>query len=90
MFPAFAQVLGGRMPVIKVRAMTSRWGVCNPRRGQITFALALYNEPAAAQEYVVVHEFCHFLVPNHSPAFWAQVERLLPDWKARRALLRAE
>ena len=89
-FPAFAQVLGGRMPVIKVRAMTSRWGVCNPQRGQITFALALYNEPAAAQEYVVVHEFCHFLVPNHSPAFWAQVERLLPDWKARRALLRAE
>lgn len=89
-FPAFAGALGGRMPLIKVRAMTSRWGVCNPARGQITFALALYNEPAAAQEYVVVHEFCHFLVPNHSPAFWAQVERRMPDWKARRALLRQE
>ena len=89
-FPAFAGVLGGQMPAIKVRAMTSRWGVCNPARRQITFALALCNEPAEAQEYVVVHEFCHFLVPNHSPAFWAQVERLMPDWKARRALLREE
>lgn len=89
-FPAFAKELGDRMPVIKVRAMTSRWGVCAPAKGQITFALALWNEPAEAQEYVVVHEFCHFLVPNHSPAFWAQVEQRMPDWKARRALLREE
>lgn len=89
-FPSFAEALGGQMPVIKVRAMTSRWGVCVPAKGQITFALALWNKPAAAQEYVVVHEFCHFLVPNHSPAFWAQVEQRMPDWKARRALLREE
>ena len=76
------------MPVIRVRAMTSRWGVCAPAKGQITFALALFDMPPAAQEYVVVHEFCHFLVPDHSPAFWAEVARRLPDWKARRALLR--
>ena len=87
-FPSFAEALGGRMPVIKVRAMTSRWGVCAPAKGQITFALALFDMPPAAQEYVVVHEFCHFLVPDHSPAFWAEVARRLPDWKARRALLR--
>lgn len=86
-YPAFAQVLGGRMPVIKVRDMTSRWGVCVPAKRQITFALRLYDMPPAAQIYVVVHEYCHFLVPNHSPAFWAEVEKLLPDWKARRALL---
>ena len=42
----------------------------------------------AAQIYVVVHEYCHFLQPNHSPAFWAEVEKLLPDWKERRALLK--
>jgi len=87
-YPAFARVLGGQRPVIKVRSMTSRWGVCVPSKRQITFALQLYNMPAAAQIYVVVHEYCHFLVPNHSPAFWAEVEKLLPDWKARRALLK--
>lgn len=87
-YPAFAHVLGGQRPVIKVRSMTSRWGVCAPAKRQITFALQLYNMPPAAQIYVVVHEYCHFLVPNHSPAFWAEVEKLLPDWKARRELLK--
>ena len=87
-YPAFAGVLGGQKPVIKVRDMTSRWGVCHIQKKQITFALRLVQMPPAAQIYVVVHEYCHFLVPNHSPAFWAEVARLLPDWKARRALLR--
>ena len=73
-YPAFAGVLGGQKPTIKVRDMT--------------FALQLYNMPPAAQIYVVVHEYCHFLQPNHSPAFWAEVEKLLPDWKERRALLK--
>ena len=87
-YPAFAGVLGGRKPTIKVRSMTSRWGVCHMAKRQITFALQLYNMPPAAQIYVVVHEYCHFLQPNHSPAFWAEVAKLLPDWKARRELLK--
>ena len=87
-YPAFAQVLGGQKPTIKVRSMTSRWGVCAMSKRQITFALQLYNMPPAAQIYVVVHEYCHFLQPNHSPAFWAEVAKLLPDWKARRELLK--
>ena len=87
-YPAFAGVLGGQKPVIKVRSMTSRWGVCCMAKRQITFALQLYNMPPAAQIYVVVHEYCHFLQPNHSPAFWAEVAKLLPDWKARRELLK--
>ena len=87
-YPAFAGVLGGQKPVLKVRSMTSCWGVCCPAKRQITFALQLYNQPPAAQIYVVVHEYCHFLQLNHSPAFWAEVEKLLPDWKARRELLK--
>ena len=86
--PAFADVLGTRLPVIKVRDMRTRWGVCCPAKRQITFALRLYDMPPAAQVYVVVHEFCHFRVADHSPAFWREVERTLPDWKARRRLLR--
>ena len=44
-YPAFAGVLGGQKPTIKVRDMTSRWGVCYMKRRQITFALQLYNMP---------------------------------------------
>lgn len=87
-YPAFAGVLGGQKPTIKVRSMTSRWGVCHMAKRQITFALQLYNMPEAAQIYVVVHEYCHFLQPDHSPAFWAEVAKLMPDWKARRDLLK--
>ena len=87
-YPAFAGVLGGQKPILKVRSMTSCWGVCCPAKRQITLALQLYNQPPAAQIYVVVHEYCHFLQLNHSPAFWAEVEKLLPDWKARRELLK--
>ena len=87
-YPAFAAVLGGQKPTLKVRDMTSRWGVCAMSKRQITFALQLYNMPEAAQIYVVVHEYCHFLVLDHSPKFWAEVEKILPDWKARRELLK--
>lgn len=86
-YPAFAHVLGGQRPQIQVSRMRSRWGVCYPKRRQITFALQLYNQPPKAQIYVVVHEYCHFLAHGHGPEFWAQVEKLLPDWKERRKLL---
>ena len=52
-YPAFAGVLGGQKPTIRVRSMTSRWGVCHMAKRQITFALQLYNMPEAAQIYVV-------------------------------------
>ena len=84
-YPAFAEVLGGHKPVIKVRSMTSRWGVCFMAKRQITLLCSCIMPPAA-QIHVVVHEYCHFLQPNHGPAFWAEVVKLLPDWKARSSL----
>lgn len=87
-YPAFADVLGGVPPEIRVRDMTSCWGTCCPGKRRITFARKLCQMPPAAQIYVVVHEYCHFIQLNHSPAFWAEVEKLLPDWKARRTLLK--
>ena len=44
--------------------------------------------PLPAQEYVVVHEFCHFAHPDHSPAFWAAVAEVLPDYKQRERVLK--
>lgn len=88
-YPVFAATCpGGRMPRVTVRDMHTRWGSCSLRTGTLAFSLRLCTMPDAAQEYVVVHEFCHFAHPDHSPAFWAAVGRVLPDYKARRALLR--
>ena len=87
-YPAFAGVLGGQPPELRVRDMTSRWGVCDVAKKRITLASRLALQPTAAVEYVIVHEYCHFVHPNHQKEFWALVGRFLPDWKARRALLR--
>ena len=86
-FPLFAQVLNGQRPVLKVRQMKTRWGVCMPAKRQITFSLRLAEKPRAAVEYVVLHEYAHFVRADHSPAFWAVVARYMPDYKARRRLL---
>ncbi len=86
-FPLFAQVLNGQRPVLKVRQMKTRWGVCVPAKRQITFSLRLAEKHRAAVEYVVLHEYAHFVRADHSPAFWAVVARYMPDYKARRRLL---
>ena len=86
-FPLFAQVLNGQRPVLKVRQMKTRWGVCVPAKRQITFSLRLAEKPRAAVEYEVLHEYAHFVRADHSPAFWAVVARYMPDYKARRRLL---
>ena len=88
-FPLFCEILGGQKPVLKVRDMRTRWGSCHVVKRQITLASRLALQPAAAIEYVVVHEYCHFVYPDHQAPFWALVERILPDYRARRALLRA-
>ena len=77
------------MPKVRVRDMRTRWGSCSLHTRTLCFALRLWAMPEPAREYVAVHELCHLLHPDHSPAFWAEVARCLPDYKARRAMLRS-
>ena len=73
---------------VAFRTMTSRWGVCSPSTGKITFNYNLFETPEELIAYIVVHEMAHFLEANHSERFWAHVEDVMPDYKARRKLLR--
>ena len=68
-------------PVIKFRKMTSRWGSCNFVRKILTFNYALINAPKDLVEYVVYHEFTHFIEPNHSKKFYKELSTFLPDYK---------
>lgn len=85
-YPLF-QSFGVKYPFIKIRIMKSRWGSCQPQRGIITLNGKMIAAPREAIEYVVLHEFAHFVHPNHSKDFYGLVEQLMPDWKERRALL---
>lgn len=66
---------------LQIRSMTSRWGSCHISNGKIVMnsKLALYPEVCAA--YVFIHEYAHFIVPNHSKDFYAVVGNLMPDYK---------
>lgn len=79
--------LGVKYPLVKIRNMKSRWGSCQPQRGIITLNGRMIAAPREAIEYVVLHEFAHFIHPNHSKDFYGLVEQLMPDWKERKAML---
>ena len=85
-YPIFS-AMGVKMPEVKYRAMKSRWGSCRYEKGSLSFNTALAHVPEACVDYVVMHEFCHFIHPNHSPAFHALMTRLMPDWKERKKTL---
>ncbi len=87
-YPMFA--VKGVEPPKKVcfRTMSSRWGVCTPSTGKLTFNYNLFETPEELIAYVVVHELAHFLEANHSAKFWAHVEDIMPDYKIRRKTLR--
>ena len=72
---------------IAIRKQRSRWGSCS-REGNLNFNCLLMMAPAEVLDYVVVHELSHRLEMNHSPRFWAQVERILPDYKKPRKWLK--
>ena len=85
-YPKF-QKYGVVFPELKFRRMISRWGSCQPKRGTLTFNISLIEAPMACIEYVVVHEFTHFLQPNHSKKFYTQLTMFMPDWAERKKLL---
>lgn len=88
-YPTFER-MGVAWPQIRIRSMVSRWGSCQPSGGVLTFARQLLETPQPCIEYVVVHEFAHFIHPDHSPKFHAFLSALLPDWKERRKLLNSK
>lgn len=85
-YPRF-QRMGVPMPELRIRTMRSRWGSCMPGKGVITLNRQLLAAPPECIEYVVIHEFCHFLHPHHSRQFYGLLESLLPDWKERKRIL---
>jgi predicted metal-dependent hydrolase len=76
-------------PKLFVRQMRTRWGSCTPRTNRIRLSLDLLRASPACIDYVMLHECCHLLVPDHSPAFYSLQARLLPDWEARKQELNA-
>ena len=76
------------IPNLKIRKMTSRWGVCNIKNHNVTLNLELSKYNIEALNYVIVHELSHFIHPNHSKEFWSLVSKYCPQYKEIRKKLK--
>lgn len=86
-YPLFAR-RGVPMPKkITLGEYRSFWGECFAKRGELKFSYRLFEKDPVLIRYVVVHEFAHFLEPNHSSRFWAIVADIVPDYKELRKRL---
>lgn len=81
--------LGVSVPRVGLTNARTRWGSCSPRSG-IRLHWRLLHLPQSLSDYVVAHEVAHLQELNHSPRFWAVVERLYPDWRSARVHLHRE
>ena len=84
----FAPLVGVRPQALSVRTQHSRWGSCSSK-GSLSLNALLMLAPEAVRDYVVVHELCHLKEMNHSARFWAEVARVLPDYRTWRDWLKA-
>ena len=71
-------------PSLRIRKMTSRWGVCNVRTHVITLNLELIKRDVSYLDYVIIHEMSHLIYGDHSREFWKLVEENMPDYKKYR------
>lgn len=85
----FAKIVGVTYGRVTIRNQRSRWGSCSVN-GNLNFNCLLALAPKEVMDYVVVHELCHRLEMNHSPRFWAHVERVLPNYRVQKAWLKKE
>ena len=89
LLPLWEARMGVQAGSIRFREMVSRWGSCQPVTGHITLNLRLGLVPPECMEYVLVHELCHLLHPDHSAAFHDELTCMMPDWEARKKRLNA-
>lgn len=84
----FQQAVGRAPERLSFRHNQRRWGSCNAKSASLNFNILLLMAPLELIDYVVVHELCHLLVPNHSSKFWREVARVMPDHQLRQKALR--
>lgn len=77
----YAAIVGVEPESVGIKNFKSRWGSCSAK-GHIDFNWKIIMAPNRMVDYVVIHELCHLKHHDHSPKFWKEVERVVPDYQA--------
>lgn len=83
----FAPIVGVTPNGVGIKTFRSRWGSCTTQ-GKVEFNWQITMAPNRMVDYVVIHELCHLIRHDHSPAFWKEVARVMPDYSECRLWLR--
>ena len=83
----FAKIMGVSYKQISIRFQKTRFGSCSTK-GNLNFNALVALMPAEITDYVIVHELAHIKEMNHSPAFWREVEKVIPDYQQKRKWLK--
>ena len=65
---------------INLKDYKAMWGSCSPK-GVVSYNWRIILAPHKIVDYIVVHELCHLIEPNHSSKYWKQVRSVIPDYK---------
>jgi predicted metal-dependent hydrolase len=76
----YAQIIGVTPSAVVIKSFRSRWGSCSIK-SLIQYNWKIIMAPEPIINYLVIHELCHILQHNHSPAFWKKVEKYCPNYK---------
>ena len=83
----YAKDMGVGFKSVSVTSAKRRWGSCS-FDNSLHFSFRLLYTPREIIEYVIVHELSHIKQKNHSPRFWAEVEKYQPNYKEKRKWLK--
>jgi len=84
----FAPMVGVEPAGVSIRSFKSRWGSCTAK-GALEFNWTIMLAPNRMVDYVVIHELCHLIRHDHSPEFWREMARVMPEYQRCREWLRA-
>lgn len=83
----YAKIIGVEPKSVGIQTFKSRWGSCTAK-GDVVFNWKIIMAPNRICDYVVVHELCHLIHHDHSPKFWKEVARVIPDYDERKEWLK--
>lgn len=75
------------LPIIKTRRMKTRWGSCNSTKKIVTINTFLIHYPVGCLRFVLMHELCHLVHPDHSGSFYDLLTKAMPEWKHYKKML---
>jgi predicted metal-dependent hydrolase len=73
--------------LVKVQLLKEKWGSCSSKN-ELRYNPRIIMSKMSVIDYVIVHEMCHMKHKNHSPAFWKEIKRILPEYEKSKEWLR--